>query len=69
MHLTDIQIKELEEFFPDTYTQFIEDGDVDALLDALDDLYLSLLDEEYEPTVASRKCERLRDEIHWNHYH
>lgn len=69
MHLTDLQKNTLKQLLPDDFDQLIQADDVSAILDALDNLYPSLLDEDYEQTKLSLKCEKLRDEIHWDHFH
>lgn len=69
MILSDKQKTELMELLPADAERLIETGDTMQILDALDDLYLDLLDENQEPTNASRRCERLRDHIHWDNYH
>lgn len=59
----------LAEFLPSEYERLLSKGDVSAVLDALDDLYLELLDDEQEPTHESDKCEALRDSIHFSNFH
>ena len=69
IRLSDEQKTELKELLPADAERLLEAGDAMQILDALDYLYLDLLDENQEPTNASRKCERLRDHIHWANYH
>lgn len=69
MKITQTQEDELKRLLPEQYAQLIASKDVNAILDALDNLYLDLLDDDQEPTEASRRCEKLRDEIHWDNYH
>ena len=69
MKMSKAQKEKLLAELPLEAENLIAAGDVDAILDALDDLYLDLLDENQEPTTDSRRVERLRDEIHWDNYH
>ena len=47
----------------------ISSDDVNDVLDALDELYLDLLDIDQEPTPESREVETRRDCIHWDNTH
>ena len=47
----------------------ISSDDVNDVLDALDELYLDLLDIDQEPTPESREVEPRRDCIHWDNTH
>ena len=69
MNITEQQIQGLRKILPNEADRLLASGDAMAILDALDDLYLTLLDSNDEPTKASRECESLRDHIHWNNFH
>ena len=69
IRLSDKQKMELKKLLPADADRLIEACDVRQILDALDYLYPDLLDDDQEPTNASRECERLRDCIHWDNYH
>ena len=69
MNITVQQAQELKRLLPDEADTLLASNDAMDILDALDDLYIELLDDDYELTDASRKCERLRDQIHWNNFH
>lgn len=59
----------IADLLPAEHERLLAKGDVSAILDALDDLYLELLDDEQEPTPESDKCEALRDSIHFSNFH
>lgn len=69
MKITPEQVEELNRLLPSDAERLLEQGDAMSILDALDDLYLDLLDKDFEPTEAARACERLRDHIHWANFH
>ena len=69
MIITQEQKSILKRLLPDDFETIIAKDDVFELLDALDDLYLELLDEDQEPTAESEECERLRDAIHFQNVH
>ena len=69
MKLTQEQCEQLMKELPNEADELIAANDVNGILDALDDLYLDLLDENQEQTEDSRRVERLRDAIHWDNYH
>lgn len=69
MIITQEQKRILERLLPDDIETIIAKDDLSELLDALDDLYPELLDEDYESTEASEECEQLRDEIHFQNTH
>lgn len=69
MIITAKQKLDIERLFPDSHTRLLEGNDLFAILDALDDLYLDLLDEDQEPTPESDECEELRDAIHFQNMH
>ena len=69
MIITEQQIQSLRKILPDTADELLASNDAMLILDALDDLYITLLDSDDEPTAAGRVCERLRDQIHWNNFH
>lgn len=69
MKITLEQAEKLRKLFPQEAEHLLEQGDAMKVLDALDDLYLDLLDDAFEPTEAARECERLRDHIHWANFH
>lgn len=69
MRLSQEQREQLMSELPNEAERLIAADDVNDILDALDDLYLDLLDENQEPTEDSRRVERLRDTIHWDNYH
>ena len=69
MIITKEQRSILERLLPDDFEAIIEKDDMIVLLDALDDLYLELLDDDQEPTKESDECERLRDAIHFQNTH
>lgn len=69
MVITKQQVQLLKHLIPDEAEKLLASDDAMAVLDALDDLYITLLDADDEPTQASRECERLRDHIHWNNFH
>ncbi len=69
MIITQEQSKRIRQLFPDRADALLVSDDVNDILDALDDLYLDLLDEDQEPTDESREVEHLRDHIHWNNTH
>ena len=69
MIITEQQIQSLRKILPDTADELLASNDAMLILDALDDLYITLLDPDDEPTAASGACERLRDQIHWNNFH
>lgn len=69
MIITQAQAKEIHRLFPDSADALLASNDVNDILDALDDLYLDLLDEDQEPTDESREVEHLRDHIHWSNTH
>lgn len=69
MIITEQQAQLLKRLLPDEADELLAADDAMAILDVLDELYITLLDDNYEPTDASRECERLRDHIHWNNFH
>lgn len=69
MIITQEQRSVLRRLLPDNFETIIEKDDVFVLLDALDDLYLELLDDGQEPTKESEECERIRDTIHFQNTH
>ena len=69
MLITEQQAQALRKILPDEADVLLASNDAMSILDALDDLYIKLLDSNDEPTAASRACERLRDQIHWNNFH
>lgn len=69
MKLSQEQCERLMIELPEIAESLIANNCVNDILDALDDLYLDLLDENQEQTEDSRRVESLRDEIHWDHYH
>lgn len=69
MIITAQQAQQLKRLLPDESEALLASDDAMDILDALDDLYIELLDDDYEQTDASRECERLRDQIHWNNFH
>lgn len=69
MKLSQEQREQLRSELPNEAEKLIAANNVNDILDALDDLYLDLLDENQEPTEDSRRVERLRDAIHWDNYH
>lgn len=69
MVITEQQIRLLRRLLHDEADALLASNDAMKILDALDELYITLLDEEFEPTEASRECERLRDQIHWGNFH
>lgn len=68
MIITHEQRSVLERLLPDAEAIIVKD-DLLAILDALDDLYLELLDDDQEPTKESEECERIRDAIHFQNTH
>lgn len=69
MRITESQIQLLKKIIPNEADELLAADNAMAILDALDDLYITLLDADDEPTEASRECEHLRDQIHWNNFH
>ena len=69
MLITEQQAQALRKLLPDEADVLLASNDAMSILDALDDLYITLLDSNDEPTAASSACERLRDQIHWNNFH
>lgn len=69
MIITEQQERALKKIIPDEAEKLLASNDAMAILDALDDAYIMLLDSNDEQTDASRECEKLRDEIHWNNFH
>ena len=69
MNITVRQAQELKRLLPGEADALLVSNDAMSILDALDDLYIELLGDDYEQTDASRECERLRDQIHWNNFH
>lgn len=69
MNITEQQAQALKRILPAEADALLASNDAMSILDALDDLYIMLLDENDEQTDASRECERLRDVIHWNNFH
>ena len=69
MIITATQVQQLKRIIPNEADALIASNDAMSVLDALDDLYITLLDANDEPTEASRECEKLRDQIHWNNFH
>lgn len=69
MIITEQQARSLKKIVPNEADKLLASNDAMAILDALDDAYIMLLDANDEQTAASRECEKLRDEIHWNNFH
>jgi len=69
MKITEEQKAQLKKILPEQYDALIANDDANAILDALDDRYLDLLDKDQEPTDAAWECERLRDYIYWDNFH
>lgn len=69
MILSDQQIRDIRRLLPDSAEIILQTNDVNNVLEALDELCYSLLDEEQEPTDESREVERLLDTIHWDNTH
>ena len=69
MIITEQQAQLLKRLLPGEADELLAADDAMAILDVLDELYITLLDDNDEPTDASRECERLRDHIHWNNFH
>ena len=67
--LSEEQKTALRKWMPTQAETLIPSDDVNDALDALDDLYLDLLDSNQEPTPESREVEGLRDSIHWDNTH
>ena len=69
MNITVQQVQALKRLLPDEADTLLASNDAMSILDALDDLYIELLDDAYEQTDASCECERLRDQIHLSNFH
>ena len=69
MNITVQQVQALKRLLPDEADTLLASNDAMSILDALDNLYIELLDDAYEQTDASCECERLRDQIHWSNFH
>ena len=69
MNITVQQVQALKRLLPDEADTLLASNDAMSILDALDDLYIELLDDAYEQTDASCECEMLRDQIHWSNFH
>ncbi len=69
MIITEQQAQSLRRIIPNEADKLLASSDAMTILDALDDAYITLLDSNDEQTTASRECEKLRDEIHWNNFH
>ncbi len=68
MLITEQQAQALRKILPDEADELLASNDAMSILDALDDLYITLLDSNDKPTAAGRTCERLRDQIHWSNF-
>lgn len=69
MILSNKQREKIIELFPDESQRLFALPDVNMLLQFLDEVVYSLLDENDDPTDESRIVECLRDEIHWDNVH
>lgn len=69
MNITEQQAQALKHILPEEADALLATDDTMRILDALDDLYITLLDDNDEQTDESRECERLRDQIHWDNFH
>ena len=63
------QIKKLYEILPDKAAMLITGNDINSIIDELDDLVISLFDENDEPTDESRIVERFMDDLIWQNFH
>ena len=66
MNITEQQAQALKHILPEEADTLLAADDTMRILDALDDLYITLLDDNDEQTD---ECERLRDQIHWDNFH
>ena len=69
MIINDKQAKAVRKWLPERADALLQSEDVNDLLEALDDVYLDLLDYNQDPTPESDEVERLRDHIHWDNTH
>ena len=66
MNITEQQAQALKHILPEEADTLLAADDTMRILDALDDLYITLLDDNDEQTDESQ---RLRDQIHWDNFH
>lgn len=67
--ITKRQKDRLKEYLPELADTLIAGNEINPIIDELDDLVISLLDENCEPTAESRVVERFMDDLIWQNLH
>lgn len=69
LRITNEQKERLRLYLPEEAESLIAGEDINPIIDKLDDLVLSFLDENDEPTQKSREIEKFMDELTWKNIH